>query len=294
MVYFSYTALLAAAWRAPARVTISFTLLPLIIALLASVASKHGAKAAGVAREWIAPAFLLPAYWQVNWFYRPHNSYAIEHRWLAWDRIVLDQWHVRALIESFGALFPSVLEISYLLIYSVPAVALAILYRNHLRRRIHIFFVTFFAGTLTTYALLPWFPSESPRVMFPGQDLPAVYTLLHRVNVSLLDCCDIQTSVFPSGHVTAAFSAAFGMLLAFPEKKRYGALMTAYAAMIATATVYARYHYSVDALAGLGISAAVYGCMHAWRSAAYGAAVRSTVDGISRPSWIASGANPLP
>jgi membrane-associated phospholipid phosphatase len=148
------------------------------------------------------------------------------------------------------------LEFFYFLMYAIPPLALLALYRMHQRSRVDQFLFTFLVGTLATYALLPFFPCEAPRFVFAGEDLPAVNTIFRTLNVWLLDHCDIRTSVFPSGHVTAAFSAAFGMLLAFPEKKRVGLVLLIAAAVIAITTVYGRYHYVVDGIAGLVISIA--------------------------------------
>ncbi|MGZ4989059.1 MAG: phosphatase PAP2 family protein, partial [Limisphaerales bacterium] len=63
-----------------------------------------------------------------------------------------------------------------------------------------------------------------------------------------------HSSVFPSAHVSSAFSAAWGLLAYLPERKRFGILMLVYAVSVAIATIYGRYHYAVDALAGLGVS----------------------------------------
>lgn len=253
--YFVYIALLAAAWRLPLATQAIAFLIPLILLALAYLESGYGTKATGVLREWIVPALLLLAYQELRWFAQPARGYALEHKWITWDRIVLDNWHGRALIEAWGSVVPFALDLSYLLVYATPPLALAILYRNHLRSRVDLFLFTLLLGTLVTYAILPYFPSAPPRWVFPGQDLPHLNTAVRRLNVWMLDRYDIRTSVFPSGHVTAAFASAFGMLLAFPEKKRVGALFMLLATAIAITTVYGRYHYVVDGIAGFLVSA---------------------------------------
>ena len=57
--------------------------------------------------------------------------------------------------------------------------------------------------------------------------------------------------MFPSGHVASAFGAGIGLLIALPERKAYGIALSVVGTGIAVATVYGRYHYAVDALAGL-------------------------------------------
>lgn len=263
--YFFYIALLAAAWKLPAQAQVVACLIPEIVLLLAWMESRHGTKATGILREWMAPGVLLIAYQEIRWFQKPLSDYAFEHKMVAWDRLVLGDWHLRAAIELWGRAVPFVLDLCYLLVYAIPPFALAILYRNHLRSRIDVFLFTLLLGTLLTYAMLPHFPSAPPRWVFPGQDVPHVTTVLGRLNVWILDRFDIRTSVFPSGHVTAAFSSAFGMLLAFPAKKRVGAWLMVLATLIAITTVYGRYHYLVDGVAGFlisGLAAAITAALY--------------------------------
>lgn len=269
--YFIYVAGLTTVWRLPASIQVVAMLFPLIVVALAYLESTYGSKATGVAREWLPPCFVLIAYQEVRWFQRPFD-YTLEHRWVTWDRLFLNNFHARAAIECLGDTIPFVLDLSYLLVYGIPPLALAILYRSHRRTAVDQFLFTLLLGTLLTYALLPFFPSAPPRTVFPGQDLPQTHTVLRRLNIWILDRYDINTSVFPSGHVTAAFSAAFGMLLAFPERKRFGGALLILATVIALTTVYGRYHYLADGVAGFLISVAA-GCISAavfspaWRSA---------------------------
>ena len=44
------------------------------------------------------------------------------------------------------------------------------------------------------------------------------------------------------------------MLRALPERRAYGIGLLIYASLVAVATVYGRYHYAVDAVAGIGIA----------------------------------------
>jgi membrane-associated phospholipid phosphatase len=39
-----------------------------------------------------------------------------------------------------------------------------------------------------------------------------------------------------------------------PDRRRFGWLVAAYALIVAIATIYGRYHFATDALAGLGVS----------------------------------------
>ena len=101
---------------------------------------------------------------------------------------------------------------------------------------------------------IPFFPSDPPRTLFAGSDLPSVLTPLRKFNLWIVNGYGIHSSVFPSAHVSSAFSAAWALLLNLPRRKRIGIGMLIYADSVAIATVYGRYHYAVDAVAGLGVS----------------------------------------
>ena len=83
---------------------------------------------------------------------------------------------------------------------------------------------------------------------------PTVMTQVRRFNLWIVSGAGIHSSVFPSAHVSAAFSAAFALLLCLPRKKWAGWSMFAYACSVAVATVYGRYHYAVDAGAGIAVA----------------------------------------
>ena len=207
-----------------------------------------------IARD-LAPLFAtLAAYREMDWFTSSGHDHHLERAWIIWDRTLLDGWHLRSIIESSGPILPGFLELVYLLVYGIgPAVVLlAILARR--RDGTDRLWMAYLAGTLGAYALFPFFPSDPPRVLFPSADMPTVMTFLRRVNLYIVGGYGIHSSVFPSAHVSSAFSAAWGLLITIPEKRWIGWSMFAYAALVSIAVVYGRYHYAVDVIAGLAIS----------------------------------------
>jgi membrane-associated phospholipid phosphatase len=212
-----------------------------------------------ILRDWYPAPLMLLAYREMGWFAPGRHSYELEHVWVAWDKALLNSWGLKPAIEWLGPLLPSLLEISYSLVYTIPSFALAMLYIYGRRSQADRFLVIFLLGILTAYALFPCFPSEPPRTVFPGEDYPSADTVFRRFNWWLLGGYGIHTSVFPSAHVAGAFSAAFAMLRLLRERKWVGRLLLALAVLIATATVYGRYHYAADAVAGLGIALLAYG-----------------------------------
>ena len=99
-----------------------------------------------------------------------------------------------------------------------------------------------------------WLPSDPPRTLFGESDLPNVITPMRRFNLWILRGYGIHSSVFPSAHVSSAFSAAWALFWLLPQKRKFGWMMLVYAVSVAVATIYGRYHYAADAIAGLGVS----------------------------------------
>jgi membrane-associated phospholipid phosphatase len=206
-----------------------------------------------IARDLSPLGATLAAYREMNWFASTPHDHHLERAWVIWDRAVLDSW-LRPAIESAGAFLPGFLELCYLLVYGIgPAVVVAaILHRR--RDGTNRLWMAYLAGTLGAYALFPYFPSDPPRTVFPGADLPHVITALRRLNLYIVGGYGIHSSVFPSAHVSSAFSAAWGLMMTIPEKPWIGRGMAAYAVVVSVATVYGRYHYGVDVLAGFAVS----------------------------------------
>lgn len=209
-----------------------------------------------VARDWIALGLILIAYREMNWFTPLVRDYHLELSWIRYDRIFLYQWGGQSWIESLGPVIPGYLEFCYLLVYGIGAFSLAALYITRRLERVNDFLLIYLTGCLLSYALFPYFPSDPPRVVFAGTDLPNYVSPIRMLNLSLVHDYGIHSSVFPSAHVSSAFAAAWGLMKVLPEQPWIGRGMLIYAVSVSVATVYGRYHYSVDAIAGFGISLA--------------------------------------
>ena len=224
--------------------------IPVAICLLGAAEGARSAPWSRVMRDWLTMGLILAAYWSVGWFVAPPHA-DWQERWLLWDRVLLDKWALRAAVESAGLLVPSLLETAYLLLYAGPPVCICLLYSLGGRGRLHTFLFTLLAGTLAAYALLPLFPVHGPHIVYPALDLPSVQGFGRGINLWVLDHMDIPTSVFPSGHVAVAFSAAFGMYEAAKERPLFWGGMFLFATLVYAATIYCRYHYAVDGLASI-------------------------------------------
>ncbi|HET8549393.1 MAG TPA: phosphatase PAP2 family protein [Bryobacteraceae bacterium] len=213
------------------------------------------------ARDWVPQALMILAYKQTGWFAPAKHTNAFEHQWIVWDRLLLDTLHGRALIESAGAALPTLLELSYSFVYAVPPLTMAVLYALGLKKCSDMLLTIYLLGLFLCYAQFPFWPSEPPRTVFAGQDLPSVRTPVRDFNLWLVGNYGIHTSVFPSAHVSGAFAAAMALLYLAPQRRRVVVSYFAYSILVAIATVYGRYHYAVDAIGGfiIGTSACPLG-----------------------------------
>jgi membrane-associated phospholipid phosphatase len=258
LAYFIYVAVLSAWFHpvSPSRmvpVTIAGGAVVIIGVLAAG--ERYGPKEFfSYARDWTPLVLTLTAYREMDWFTPKQYDHHFENAWIVWDRLLLSDWGLRGIIESTGPWLPGYFELCYALVYAVGPFTIAMVYAFDRRDVVDRVLVLYLLGTLMAYALFPYFPSGPPRTVFPEADLPRVMTPFREFNLWLLSGYGIHSSVFPSAHVSSAFAAAWALLLFLPERKRVGWVTLIYAVSVAIATVYGRYHYAADVVAGLGIS----------------------------------------
>jgi membrane-associated phospholipid phosphatase len=260
-VYFGYVAAISPAfplenhWR-------PFLLVALVYALFLALAygeSREHAELFSMLRDWASVALLLAAYREMDWFSALPRNVQLELGWVEWDRLILHHWGFTAgglqrAIESLGLVGPVYLELCYVLVYAVAPFVVAILYFEGRRECVNGVLFLYLLGTLLAYALFPFFPSDPPRVAFGGSDMPNISSVVRQMNLWLVGGYGIHSSVFPSAHVSSVFSAAWALLVYLPERRRIGWGMLVYAVSVALATIYGRYHYAADVVAGVAVS----------------------------------------
>lgn len=258
IIYFGYVAAISP--RFPLSPQINWrpflveVLVYVLFLALAYAETREHAELFSILRDWFAVGLILLAFREMDWFSAIPRNFQLELRWVGWDRAILYQGGLQRAIESLGSLGPLYLEICYALVYAVAPFVVAILYFEHRRESVNGVLFLYLLGTLLAYALFPYFPTDPPRVAFGGTDFPNFTSAVRRLNLWLLGNYGIHSSVFPSAHVSSAFSAAWALLAYLPQRKRIGRGMLLYAISVAVATVYGRYHYAADAVAGLAVS----------------------------------------
>jgi membrane-associated phospholipid phosphatase len=256
LCYFVYAAALGALWTKSHPALPAFLILAAVgLALFLMARMEHRAPAViSRLRDFLPLGLTLVAFEEMNLFAPRQFDGHLEQHWIRWDHLLLHDWRVRPAIESAGWIAPLYLELCYLLVYGLGTYCILVLYFKRERRQIDRFFVVCLTGTLLAYALFPWFPSQPPRELFPALDDPTVTTWVRKFNLWILRKGTIHVAVFPSAHVSSAFAAAWAMFLLLPRQRRFGWGLLIYAASVSVATVYGRYHYTADVLAGFVVS----------------------------------------
>jgi membrane-associated phospholipid phosphatase len=250
--YFAYVALISPAF--PLSTRFSPWVVAILVPALLLVLARAQHPALRILRDWIPIALLLVAYREMDWFSALPRNFGLELRWVQWDRALLHPWRLQSAIETLGPIVPLYLEACYLLVYGVGSFLIAACYFEHRRERVNGVLFLYLLGTLLAYALLPYFPSDPPRVAFGGSDAPNVSSALRELNLWIVADYGIHSSVFPSAHVSSAFSAAWALFACLPERRRIGWGMLIYAVSVGIATIYGRYHYAADVVAGMAVS----------------------------------------
>jgi membrane-associated phospholipid phosphatase len=257
VAFFCYIALLIPFF--PDRPHLGFQPVLVLLAVLALFCTLARTEATAarpaieITRDWLPLGVLLAAFREMELFLPPHFDYRYEKVWLRWDHLLLFDWHLRQGIESFGKIIPLYLEVCYLLVYGLGAYCIAVLYLCR-RPAVNKFYLIYLVGTLAAYALFPYFPSKPPRFVAPNLDPPTITSSARSLNLFLLKKATIHVGVFPSAHVSSAFSCAWAMFAILPERKRFGWVLLIYAICVSIATIYGRYHYVADVVAGIAVS----------------------------------------
>lgn len=147
-----------------------------------------------------------------------------------------------------------ILQFAYATNYFLPLILLVLLYRD--RRRIPFQFSVFLltAGYLLSYLGYFLIPAVGPRFTIPhGCELSGVF--LRETLCRLIYCMEAcPRDCFPSGHTEIPLVTLY---LAFRFRRHLFWIYLPIVVLLVSSTVYLRYHYVIDVLAGAALAGAV-------------------------------------
>lgn len=279
VTFFVYITLAACMFHLAARELGSMTALDAVTlaTLVALRRNRQRAPWLATAADLFPALLLLVAYRASGLLLTPDPAHHLDYVFVQWDRALLQSHVVQAVLQVGAPWLEHYLELAYLLCYPlVPLGAAAIHFasrrsatnvappswrqvpagcRRYNGRAMDHFWAAVLPATLFCYAVYPFFPLTPPRVLFADVPGPQVAPLLRYLNSWLLDHYSVHACVFPSAHVAAVTAVALSVRKQAP---RLGALFMFLAASVAAATVYGRYHYAADAVAGALVGVAAY------------------------------------
>lgn len=220
----------------------------------------------------LAVPFIQRGY-PVEWLYHSRNLYIIliggfvyfEHHYLVplvnphdidellinIDRYLFMGNDPTVLLESFTLpILTELLEIAYVSYYLLPTAFMLLLYFKGKRLEFHASTAMILLSLYICYLGYYAFPAIGPRFTLDHlQSMPLsglftydyIRTMILEVSGVTRDCC-------PSGHTFVSMTTA---LLAYRYLKPFFKTAFVWASLIVVSTVYLRYHYVIDVIAGL-------------------------------------------
>jgi hypothetical protein len=198
--------------------------------------------------DWILPpSLLLIAYWTSGLLFAAPMP-GVERALEAFDRSLnVDRWAAR-----MPSGLTELLELSYLGIYPLVPIALAIHLFATPSPDPERFWTVILVTDFVCFAFLPWIHTRPPRAFRTGD--PWISSL-RRLNLRLLGKTSIQVNTFPSGHAAEAVAAT---LLVADAPWPLIASVAVSAVLVSVGAVLGRYHYAADALLGWIVAVAVW------------------------------------
>ncbi|HDD35297.1 MAG TPA: phosphatase PAP2 family protein [Candidatus Desulfofervidus auxilii] len=141
-----------------------------------------------------------------------------------------------------------ILQLGYISYYFMPIILISILFKKHDKKLSSIIF-TILLGFYLSYIGYLIFPAEGPRGL--GINQQSIYggTWLAIKLFKILNFLEKnRLDAFPSGHTEISIICAY---FAFYSGKKLGFFFSLFTILLIFSTVYCRYHYVVDVLAGI-------------------------------------------
>lgn len=208
----------------------------------------------------------------------------------AWEEAVFG---LQPSIEASGWLaslwFSEFLHLGYFCYYVLVPAALLGAWATRGDAALHRTAFATAAAFFLSYAIFIFFPVAGPRYSFPRIEGALTEGSLFGLVHAVLESASSKGTAFPSSHVAAAGAAVVAAGL--EDRRWLWALIVPWTALT-LGTVYGRFHYGIDALAGIVIAAVAVGWTYrsAWADASPGRPYRSATSSSATAPDAATGA----
>lgn len=233
------------------------------IASLPTAVSRRPSPLLTFVRNWYPVPLTLVVFKELYWMVRPINPNDFDEVFIAIDRWMFGVDPTRWLAQWSHPVLTEIMQVSYTMFYFLFVVVAAELYRG--KRMEEFKYGTFLAlyGFYLSYVGYFIFPAVGPR--FTLHDFHAINTELPGLFLTnaLRDFLNMggsipknvpnpvdfaQRDVFPSGHTQLTLVVMF-FVYRYRLKTRH--FIAAVGTLLIISTVYLRYHYVIDVIAGV-------------------------------------------
>jgi len=208
-------------------------------------------------RDWYIPAFLFVIYLENRRLIPLINPHDLDSWFIGFDRMLFLGRDPTLLLERFTHPFLSeILQLAYASFYLIPFTLTLLVYRKRSAFEFHVVMATLLIGFYLTFLGYYLTPVIGPRFTlnhlqaFPLTGIfsfALIRTLLEDIEGVMRDCC-------PSGH---AMIALVSVLLSRRFYPRFFPASAVWSTLVIFSTVYLRYHYVTDILAGIMLAVPV-------------------------------------
>ena len=209
-------------------------------------------------RDWYPPAFLIVIYLENRRLIPLVNPHDLDGLLIKIDRFLFLGQDPTILMESITwPILSEILQAAYASFYFLPFALGVVVYRTRPRIDFHINVATLLTGFYLTFIGYYLTPAIGPRFTldhlqtFPLEGVfwfDCIRTALDRAEGLMRDCC-------PSGHTMISMLT---VLLARRYARAFFPAACIWAILIIISSVYLRYHYVIDLIAGVFLSIWVY------------------------------------
>jgi membrane-associated phospholipid phosphatase len=238
----------------------------LVVWCLARVSHSSGSRVLRWMHEWAAFPLVIFTYKQLYYLIRPiHHGRDYDQLLILLDRAVFRVNPTQWLAAFSNPFMTELLQIAYSLFYAIFLIIGLELSQSIDHIRFRTFRFTIVYGFLLSYIGYLFLPSVGPRFTLHDfskidTDLPGIivtpalrwfvniFESIHSGMSNSAALAAAQRDVFPSGHTMLTI---ISVVLAYRYRLRVRGFLLVLGILLVIGTVYLRYHYVVDLLAGL-------------------------------------------
>jgi len=209
-------------------------------------------------RDWLVLLLLIILYMEHSTLIPQINPYDVDDLLIGADRFLMAGHDPTVFMERFTCpILTEILQIMYASFYFLPAALCFLLYVRGNKIAFHVSASAILIGFYISYIGYYLFPAIGPRFTLNHvQSIPLDGLLtFHFLRSTLDQVGGIARDCFPSGH---ALVSVLTVLLAGRYYRPFAKIALAWTMLLLISTVYLRYHYFVDIIAGIALAVAVH------------------------------------